>query len=240
MAELFSDPRQVKQSLSDAGLVYLYHISLPSFALPEADLRRLKNILNRLIASISRTYKVQPEFFVQTDSLTGTWTELLSENGSYWNVQTGLGVRPGWPLPNPSKAHEIKIESLAALAALPTASTSELELIYRITKDEHFELLYPDMQCPSGADVYLGCGGLLVFMVSDGEGFLQHVRQVFAADVDPAFQNLDFFVPIFDLKDFEQASAELMRLWFSLFDVYIAEVRSDPGLLIASRHDLDT
>jgi hypothetical protein len=110
MAELFSNARQVKQNPSAAGLVYLYHISIPSFSLPETDLQRLKAFLNQLIASISHTYQVQPEFFVRTDDLTGAWTELLPKNASYWNVQTGMGVRPSRHLLNPSKPDAIKID----------------------------------------------------------------------------------------------------------------------------------
>jgi hypothetical protein len=234
MAEYLTDPRTAPGDSLEAESIYLYHASVYSYPIPEPDLARLKSFMNQLIAGIADKYRLKPEYFVQTKYvITEEWVELLSKHASYWNVQTGLGMRSDRP--------SLKVEE--ALVRLLTnsqgPSLAALELVYHLGRDRHFERFHPDLKWPSAVDVYLGSGAVTICMASDGEKFLERTRQYYIADLDSALRNMDFYLPIIDVDDFAKVSENLTKVWFGFFDVYITETKSDPGILIASRHNLD-
>jgi len=212
-----------------AESIYLYHVSVSAYPIPEPDLVRLKEFLNQFVTAIANEYRLEPEYFVQTEYvIVGGWPELLSKYGSYWKVETGLGMRPDWS----------SLKAKGALKRLFTKSPAPSELVYRLSRDEHFERFFPGLKWLSAVDVYLGSGGVAICMASDGEKFLERTRQFYLTDLDSAYRHLDFYFPIIDIDDFEKVSEKLTKVWFGFFDVYIAETKSDPGILIASRHNL--
>jgi len=209
-----------------AGSIYLYHVPVSAYPIPEPDLVRLKGFLNQLITGIADKYRLEPKYFVQTKYVTvGEWPEMLSKHSSNWTLQTGLGMRPDRQL------------LFGVFTNSPRPSPADL--VYHISKDEHFERFFPDRKWLSASDVYLGSGGVIICMASDGEKFLERTRQFYLTRVPSAYQDLDFYLPIIDMDDFGKVSENLTKVWFGFFDVYITETISDPGILIASRHNLD-
>jgi hypothetical protein len=234
MVETLTNRRWPTDEIREIESIYLYHIPLPA-AMPKPELERLKSALGRLIAEISNTFRIAPEYFVQLTSLVGEWATLLPNYGSYWRVQTGLSITPEQLILNQSLSDAGAKRSEESAGNPPT----KVELVYRITKDPYFERFYPDLKWPSGLDAYLGCGGSVVVMAPDADRFLKQVEQWLVVDSESSPQAGEFHLPIFEPEIFGHASPEVRQLWFNIFDVYLAEVRSDPGILIASRHDLD-
>jgi hypothetical protein len=236
MTEKYLNPQLVSSVSLEERAVYLYHISIYAFPIPEPDLERLKLFLNQFVTSIADKFQIIPEYFVHTKHIKGEWSEVLTKNASYWELGTGLGLRPNRPLPRFPKPDEFDLESFLGRSS---SSPIELELLYHIGRNKYFERFFPGLKWPSAIDVYLGCGGVIVFMVSDGKKFLEQVRQLYTGKLDSALQDFDFYLPLLDLGAFEKASRELLEVWSNLFDVCIMETESDPGILIASRHNLD-
>jgi hypothetical protein len=237
VAETDADLKSIQWVAPRIESIYLYHISLSEFLVPDADLERLKRFLGKLTTSIVDKYRVTPECFVQTKYiLTGKWPNLLSEYGSCWRFLMGLGMRRDrfkWERPAPG-------QGLMDLLLKPQDSpTTRTELVYYFGRDEHFDRFFPGMKWPSPMDIYLGCGGVIIYMAPDGGKFLERARELYLPVLAPADQHFDFYLPLFDMEDFERASEECLRVWFNLFDICIMETRQDPGIFIASRHDLD-
>lgn|SRR5262249_38001276 len=209
---------------------YVYHIPVAGKPLEPGERMRLGSLVKELIAQLASGRELQPRYFVQTSRLQKPpWRDLLHENAKFWSVKTGLVVRPNRPLPGP-----LTIKDILSLKPpiLP-------ELVHEIGEDKNIRFFAPDQTIPSVIDVYLGCGGCAIFLVADPAEFLPQAKRLFASTLDPAFAGFDFCLPVFKLKDFTSASADTLETWFRLFDVYIAEVQEDPGLLIASREPLD-
>jgi hypothetical protein len=234
MMESLIDPRTEPLDGLEAESIFLYHISISAYPIPEPDLVRLKDFMNQFISGIADKYRLTPEYFVQTEQvITEEWAGLLSKHASYWNVKTGLGMRSDRP------SFKIEEALLKIFTNSPGPALGAMKLVYHLGRDEHFERFYAGMKWPSAIDVYLGSGAVIICMVSDGEKFLERTRQFYLKDLDAALQNLDFYFPIISQEDFGKASKYLAHTWFGFFDVYIAETKSDPGILIASRHNLD-
>jgi len=121
----------------------------------------------------------------------------------------------------------------------PGSPSTRTELIYCLSRNEYFDGISPARKWSSAIDVYLGCGGVIVYLAPEGEKFLERAREFYLPLLNPADQHFDFYLPLFDMEDFERASEECLRVWFSLFDICIMETHPDPGIFIASRHDLD-
>ncbi|HKX30872.1 MAG TPA: hypothetical protein VJ302_24495 [Blastocatellia bacterium] len=221
---------------SSEEIIYLYHFAARAFPIPEPSRSELKKFLNQLIAGIAGAYRTRPEYFAHTEAVTGEWREVLTKNASYWEVQTGLGLRPDrspTPMPKPG---EINMELFMRGVTPPMG---EEELIYHFDKDRYFDRLFPDRTWPSPLDAYLGCGGVMVCLVPEGRNFLDRSRQLWAAELNLEPQDHRFYVPILDFAAFEQGPADLLERWFELFDVYLMETQTDPGVLVASRYNLD-
>ena len=219
----------LQQSHVPHGSAYLYHIPLSGKALDAEELARLRSFVQELVARLASLKSVKPQYFVQVARLQKhPWRDLLSQNAPSWSVKTGLGIRPKRALPAPLTLIDI-------LSLKPPVMP---EAVYQIQPDESIHLFHPDQEIPSVTNIYLGSGGCLVFLVADEAGFLPQAKHIFAAKLDPAFTGFDFCLPLLGLKDFTSASAETIHTWFRLFDVYIAEIQDEPGILVASREPI--
>ncbi|HKX30026.1 MAG TPA: hypothetical protein VJ302_20220 [Blastocatellia bacterium] len=237
MTEQMVNRRPEPRAMAEVESVYLYQISLSSTPLSAPDMIRLKEFLGRLIAVIAERFQIEPEYFVQTRRIiTEEWRALLTQHASFWSLQTGVGMRPNRPAAGLPKPEDLMKNVMAGGSGGPSA---ELDLVYHLGRDRHFERFYPGLKWPSSIDVYLGSGGVAAFLMPDGAEFLERARRLYLPGLDAALKNLDFFLPLIGLEDFERATAEQTETWFNLFDVYIAETPADHGILIASRYNLD-
>jgi len=221
----------LQHDLGDRGLAYLYHVGLGEKPLEALELARLRSFVGRMVTSLVEARALQASYFVQVAKIEKQpWRDLLSQNARFWKIRTGLGCRPGRPLP--------RVPTLKDIATLRRPVLPEM--VYEILPDpdiRHF--LLPGEEIPSVTDVYLGCGGCGVFLVADGDVFTREAKAVFGGKLDEMFDRFfECFVPLFGLKDFTSASRETVRLWFDLFEIYIGEVQDEPGLLIASRQPI--
>lgn len=233
MAETGINLKSEPRVASGIGSIYLYHISLSAFPIPDADLARLKILLNKLTTTLVEKYRVKPEYFVQMNTvLKGEWLDLLTEYANFWRIMTGLGIRLDRRQGGLSKPVDLLLKP-------PDSPSKNTELIYYIRKDELFDRFFPGKKWPTGIEVYLGCGGVIVYLAPDGENFLDRAREFYLPLLSPADKNLEFYIPLIDMEDFDRVSEECLRVWFNLFDICIMETRQDPGIFIASRHDLD-
>jgi hypothetical protein len=207
----------------------LYHIPLEGKALDAGELARLRSFVQELVGRLVSLRGVKPQYFVQVARLQKPpWRDLLYQNARFWSVNTGLGIRPGRPLPAP----------LTLVDVLSLKRPVMPEVVYQVNPDEHVHLFHPRQEIPSATNTYLGSGGCVVFLVTDAAGFLLQAKKTFAAGLDPALAAFDFCVPLLSLKDFTSASVETIQAWFRLFDVYIAEIQDEPGILVASREPI--
>jgi hypothetical protein len=208
---------------------YLYHVPLPGGPLDERELVRLRQFVQQLVATLSSTKSLAPQYFVQMRRVDKEpWSDLMSANSQFWRVRIGLGIQPRKPLPGPPTIKDIL--SMKAFV-LP-------DLVYKIDENPNIHTFLPDCEIPSPTNVYLGCGGVEVFLVANPADFLTEARRVFAEKLNPSYAGLEFCIPLLGLQDFVCASRDNIRLWFGLFEVVIAEVRDEPGLLIASREPI--
>lgn len=208
---------------------YFYHIPLHGKALDMDELARLRHFVHQLVTTLTSTKSLQAQYFVQMRRLDKEpWSDLLSTNAQFWTVKVGLGIRPGKPLPAPPTLKD----TLSPKVRTPS------ELVYKIDKDPHIHIFLPNHEIPSPINVYLGCGGCEVFLVAKPNEFLPKAKKIFANELHPAYAGLGFCLPLLGLKDFTSASVETIRVWFDLFDVFIAEVQDEPGVLIASREPI--
>jgi hypothetical protein len=224
-------PIDVLQTTSEptAPPAYLYHIPLPGAPLDERELERLRRFVHELVGTLSSAKSLAPQYFVRMRRLDKEpWSDLMSANSQFWRVKVGLGIHPGKPLPAPPTLRDVF--SMKAMV-LP-------ELTYKIDTNPYIHTFLPNCEIPSPTNVYLGCGGCEVFLVANTAEFLPEAKKVFAEKLHPSYGGFDFYVPLLGLKDFTCASPDTIRLWFALFEVFIAEVRDEPGLLVASREPI--
>ncbi|HYZ83261.1 MAG TPA: hypothetical protein VE621_02610 [Bryobacteraceae bacterium] len=216
---------------------YVYHIPVATNKLAGQDLLRLKKILARFIELACRNWKLTPEYLVRVDKRLGeSWNDLLAKHGSYWSISTGMILRPGWrPQAMPT------IEELLAKAqkGWQIEPPQMVETVDRIVRDRHFERFFPGMQWPSPFDVYLGCGGCFAFLTSSTEHLFRQTKLTFGAELPASLNMFSFYTPFFEMSHWKSATASDLQSWFSLFDIYLAETEEEPGVLIASKHDLD-
>jgi hypothetical protein len=224
-------PIEELQITSDgiASPAYLYHIPLQGTPLDESEIERLRSFVGKLVTTLSAAKSLVPQYFVQMRRLNKQpWSDLMSANSQFWRVKVGLGIHPGKPLPGPPTIKDIL--SMKGMV-LP-------ELVYTIDRNPYIHEFLPNCEIPSPTNVYLGCGGCEVFLVTNPAEFLPEAKKLFGEKLHPSYAGFHFHVPLFGLNDFVSASTGTIRLWFELFDVFIAEVRDEPGLLIASREPI--
>ena len=225
-------PIDVLQTTSDPAApppAYLYHIPLPGAPLDEQELERLRHFVDELVKALSSAKSFAPQYFVRMRRLDKEpWSDRMSANSQFWRVKVGLGIHPGKPLPAPPSLKDVFSTKVMVLP----------ELVYKIDTNPYVDTFLPNCEIPSPTNIYLGCGGCEVFLAANPPEFLADARRLFAEKLDPAYASLPFCVPLLGLQDFVGASRDTIRLWFGLFEVFIAEVRDDPGLLIASREPI--
>jgi hypothetical protein len=224
-------PNEVLQKTQDqtAPPAYLYHIPLHGKPLDEDELSRLRRFVYQLVSILSSTRSLAGQYFIQIPRLgKEPWNDLLSMNSKFWRVAVGLGIRPAKPLPAPPNLKDV----LSRKLPIP------LELVYKIDTNPYIHIFIPNPKIPSPASIYLGCGGCQLFLVTNPDEFLPRAKSVFAKGLHSSLEVHDFCVPLFGLKDFVSASAETIRIWFDLFDVFVGEVQDEPGILIASREPI--
>ena len=73
------------------------------------------------------------------------------------------------------------------------------------------------------------------------DDFCLRRKAVFGTNTDENsnFDSTSFIIPLLSAQDFLQAKPYDVETWFTVFDVFIQESRTDNGILIASKFDLD-
>lgn len=71
--------------------------------------------------------------------------------------------------------------------------------------------------------------------------FNKKSKELFGQDLkeDPQYPGLLFILPLLDTASFFQATQEMTKQWFSLFDFYLHESPSDRGILLATEKDIE-
>lgn len=79
--------------------------------------------------------------------------------------------------------------------------------------------------------------GMIEGTMSMADAFLDRSKELFGEGLEekPEYPGLAFILPLLDSQHFFIATPELREKWFSLFDVYINESRSDKGMILAFR-----
>jgi hypothetical protein len=88
----------------------------------------------------------------------------------------------------------------------------------------------------------LGRGGYTFLLSEHAQNrFGDIAKQILSENTkDPLIDMIPFAVPLFDSRSFLTANAEKQApLYFSLFDLYVGELPSDQGIIIAAKHLLD-
>jgi hypothetical protein len=230
---------------------YVHHIPYPRLPVPPEELQRFRLFVNALISEAigarpaQALYLVNPLYIPQD-----LWKEQNRKFAVCWEWETGQAVRltelsSGRAGAKPqsqkfmedlAKAFPEQLGSLPQIASQPRNTNSAI--VHLLRKSEDFVRLFPQRRWFSPMEVFLGSGACTLFLVRDEESFFKMGKALTILKANPALGSLDFGVPVFTLEDFSGASREDLETWFNLFDLYIAESREAPGILVASKQDL--
>lgn len=205
----------------------VYVLPVSQFPIPEMERLAVRDFLDALSAVMRQTFRLRAEIFLQLNQLRLDGGPLiLEQHAAEWMPLGGLGVWPDRESPRVWKP-----EDFMNLGVGDTLRPSTYQ-VFRITKSPQVAV--------SARNLMLGRGTVVEILTSDSiDSFFKRTAEVLLPSIkETSLRGFRFFVPLFERKSFEAASAADLDSWFCGASVYVRESIEDKGVLIASREPL--
>lgn len=201
-----------------------YSIDSGAFPIEPSRSRPARSVVETVAAKISNVTGLSPDLFLQVAQLhVDGGSSLFATHAAGWNPSMGLGIFPDRDPPRTWKREDFE--------KLEPGQT------VRPTSHKIFRLGLAGEERNRAWQMMFGRGATLqIYTPPPTAAFMDRTREAFLPKIEERiFRRYPFFVPLFDGRALESASAEQLAAWSCGFSAYIRESAEDQSILIVSR-----
>ncbi|HUA84823.1 MAG TPA: hypothetical protein VMB85_13250 [Bryobacteraceae bacterium] len=201
---------------------------MAGFPMEPAQLPFVRGLVKMVSEILSEVTGLTPDLFLQVAQLhLAGGSSIFAAEASEWNPTMGLGIFPDRDPPRTWTREDFeKLEP-----GQKVRPTSHKIFALGVTG----EARHRAWQKMFGRGVTLE-----IYSPPPGSGFLKRTVEEFLPRIEEKiFRRYPFFIPLFDARSLEHASAENLASWSCGFSAYVRESAEDKSILVVSQIPLE-